>query len=134
MLLQRKVTVKAIVTEEYKRRLITELEQALGKVELSLRELDFQGQRYLNELRDADRASIAEFQRRLQRQKKRQEQVKGSLSSRLTTVRELVVGAEHVHAVLDCLAEVNVGDNLAQKLNAAELVIRDNIVVEIRDA
>lgn len=134
MLLQRKVTVKAVVTEEYKRRLIAELEQALGKVELSLRELDFQGQRYLNELRDANPASIAEFQRRLQRQKKRQEQVRGSLSDRLTTVRELVVGAEHVHAVLDCLAEVNVGDNLAQKLNAAELVIRDNIVVEIRDA
>jgi len=134
MLVKRKVTVKAVVTEEYKRRLIAELEQALGKVELSLQELEFQGRRYLNELRDANPARTAEFQGRLERQKKRQEQVRGSLSSRLITVRELVAGTEHVHTVLDCLAEVNIGDNLAQKLTAAELVIEDDVIVEMRNA
>ena len=134
MLVKRKITVKAIVTEGYKERLIVQLKQALGKVELSLQELEFQGRRYLTELGDADPARTAAFRERLERQKLRQEQIRGSLSSRLATVRELKTGDEHPHAVLDGLTEVNVGDNLAQKLNAAELVIKDDLVVEIRNA
>ena len=134
MLLKRKVTVKAVVTEEYKRRLIDHLEQALGKVELSIQQLDFQGQRYLTEIGNADPDLTAAFRERFERQKKRQEQIRGDLSRRLAAVRELEISAEHVHTVLDGFTEVNVGDNLAWKLEAAELVTKDDVVVEIRNA
>lgn len=134
MLVKRKITVKAVVTEEYKRRLLAQLQQALQKVELSLQQLDFQGRKYLAEVENADPAQMAAFREKLERQRKRQEQIRGSLSDRLSVVRQLGVGSEHAHAVLDGFAEVKVGDNLAEKLGSAELVIEDDVIVEIRGA
>ncbi len=134
MLVKRKITLKAIVTEEYKRRLIAQLEQALQKVELSLQQLEFQGRRYLTGMENADPARTAAFREKLEVQKKRQERVRDSLSDRLAVVRALEIGVEHTHAMLDGFAEVNVGDNLAEKLEAAELVMKDDVVVEIRNA
>ncbi len=134
MLLKRKITVKAIVTEEYKSRLIAQLEQALRKVELSLQQLDFHGRRYLSETDNADPAQTAAVRERLGRQKKRQEQIRGSLSERLSLVRQLEIGSEHTHAVLEGFADVSLGDNLAGKLEAAEIVLRDDIIVEMRNA
>jgi len=134
MLVRRKVAVKAIVTGEYKDRLIAQLKQALAKVELSLQELELQGRRYLSEVGDADPGRRAAFGERLERQIRRQQQIRGSLSGRLATVRELEIGTEHTHTVLDSFVEIDVGDNLAQKLTAAELVVKDDLVVEIRNA
>ncbi len=134
MLAKRKITVKAIVTEDYKFRLAEQLSQALQKVELSLQQLEFQGRRYLSELENADPDRTADFRGKLERQKKRQEEIRESLSSRLAVVRELELGTEHTHAVLDGFTELQVGDNLAKKLEAAELVLKDNVIVEIRHA
>lgn len=134
MLVRRKIAVKAIVTAGYKDRLIAQLKQALAKVELSLQELELQGRRYLNEVGDADPGRRAAFGERLERQIRRQKQIEASLSGRLATVRELQIGAEHTHTMLDSLVEISVGDNLAQKLTAAELVVKDDLVVEIRNA
>ena len=134
MLVKRRITVKAVVTEEYKERLVTQLKQALGKVELSLQELELQGRRYLTELVDGDPARTTAFRERLERQIGRQRQIRESLAGRLAVVRELETGTEHTHAVLDGFADVSVGDNLAKKLEAAEIVMKDDVVVEIRHA
>jgi len=134
MLVRSKVVVKAVVTTEYKDRLISQLSQALSKVEASLHQLEVQGRQYLADLEGADSARAAEFREKLTRQKLRQEQAKTSLSARLAEVRNMEIGSEHPHTALEGLSELNVGDNLAEKLRETEVLVKDDVIVEIRNA
>ena len=132
MLVKRKVAVKAVVTEEFKQQLILKLGQALEKVRLAQQQLDFQGTRYLSEMEGQDPAQAAAFRRRLERQKRKQEEIEARLTEELKKAGQLELGDEHLQGTLDGLTEVQVGDRLDEKLQAAEIVVRDGLVVEIR--
>lgn len=134
MLVRSKVVVKAVVTAEYKDRLISQLSQALSKVEAAMQQLEVQGGQYLAGLESVDSARAAEFREKLNRQKSRQEQAKSSLSSRLSEVRDVEIGSEHPHATLEGFVELNVGDNLAEKLRDTEVLVKDDVIVELRNA
>lgn len=133
MLVKRRIAVKVIVTEQYKRRLLGQLERSLQRVELSQQQLEAQGRQHLAKLETADPARTSAFRVRLERQKKRQQEVKSRLLGRLAAVRDLELGAEHRHGVLDGFVEIRVGDNLSGKLETAEIVVKDDLVVETRN-
>lgn len=134
MLVKRKIAVKVIVTEEYKQRVAGQLEDALRKVELAQQQMEVQGRRYLAEIENTDSAKASALRRRLERQRKRQGEIKARLSDRLATVRGLEPGAEHLHGVLDGFVGIQVGHKLSQKPEADEIVVKDDVVVEIRHA
>lgn len=132
VLIKRKVAVKAIVTEQFKERLVAQLRQALQQVELAQQQLEIQGGKYLSELEDKDPAQGDAFRRKLERQKQKQEAIRAKLTEELAVAEKLELGTEHLQGMLDGLVEVNVGDNLAEKLQAGEILVKDGLVVEVR--
>ena len=133
MLIKRKVAVKAIVTEKFKYELVARLRQALQKVELAQQQLEAGGTRYLSELGSKDPAQAEKFRHRLERQKRRQEQIRAKLAEELASAEKLKLETEYPQATLDGLVEVRVGDNLSEKLQAAELIVKDGLVIEMRN-
>lgn len=132
MLIQRKVYVKAIVTEQFKQDLLARLREAQLQVELSQQQLEYRGRKYLGDLEGKDPAQAEAFRRKLERQKQKREELKAKLAAELVAAESLDLGTEYQQATLDGLAEIGVGDDLTDKLRAAELVVKDGIVVEIR--
>jgi hypothetical protein len=132
MLIRRKVHVKAIVTEQFKQDLLGRLREARLQVELSQQQLEYQGRKYLSDLESKDPAQAEAFRRKIERQKQKREELKTKLVAELAAAESLELGTEYQQVAIEGLAEVNVGDNLSEKLQAAEVVIKDGIVVDIR--
>ena len=133
MLIRRKVAIKVIVTVRFKRQLIDRLRQAIEKVDLSQVQLESQGRGYLSELEGKDTGQAEAFRRRFERQQHRQQQVKAKLAEQLSNADKLEIGTEYHQGTLDGLVEVKVGDMLQEKIHGAEIVIKDGLVVEIRN-
>lgn len=132
MLVKRKVAIEVVVTEEFREQLLGRLRQALQKVESTQQQLDLQGRRYLSEITGKDPAQGDAFRRKLERQIRRQEEIRAGLTKELTAAESLEIGSEYHQGTLDSLIEVRVGDNLDQRVNGAEIVVKDGIVLEIR--
>jgi hypothetical protein len=133
MLVRRKVAVKVIVTDEFKEQLLAQLRQAVQKVELTQQQLEYQGRRYLSEFRDKDPAQGEAFRRKLERQSRRQEEIRSKLTAELVRAENLQLGSEYLQGAVEGLTEIRVGDDLSRKLNDAEVITKDGVVVEIRE-
>ena len=132
MLIRRKVQVKAIITEQFRQGLIERLREARLQVEISQQQLEYQARKYLPDLEGKDPARAEAFRRRLDRQKQKREELRTKLTAELTAAEKLEIGAEYEQAPIEGLVEINIGDNLSEKLQAAEVVVRDGVVVDIR--
>ncbi len=56
------------------------------------------------------------------------------LQSRLREAQELQLNTEFTQGTIDGLVEVGVGDNLFDKISRTELIVKDGIVLEIRES
>lgn len=133
MLIRRKVAVKVIVTEDFKRELTGRLRQAVEKVDLSQKQLESQGRSYLSELESKDPGQAEGFRRKLDRQQRRQQEIKAKLAEQLSTAENLEIGSEYHQGTLEGIVEIRPGDVLQEKIHGAEIVIKDGCVAEIRN-
>jgi len=133
MLLKRKIAIRAIVTEDFKQRLIARLEGALEELAKAQQDLDVQGKRYLSELQQKEPAKANEFARRLERQRHKNEEIRVRLTQELSQARSLSIGAECLYGKVEGLVEISVGDNLTEKMRSAEIVIKDDVIIEMRN-
>ncbi|MEW6307781.1 MAG: YlqD family protein [Bacillota bacterium] len=117
----RNVTVKVIVTEDFKSRLASEMQEAARRLEAEASSLEAQAKK----ARSEDSASLlSEAAQRLERRQR--------LLDQLKDVAKLALGAEVTQGAVQGTAEVVPGDVWAQ-VGEAEVVLRDGVVVEIRE-
>lgn len=117
----RNVTVKVIVTEDFKSRLASEMQEAARRLEAEASALEAQAKK----ARPEDSASLlSEAAQRLERRQR--------LLDQLKDVAKLALGAEVTQGAVQGTAEVVPGDVWAQ-VGEAEVVLRDGVVVEIRE-
>jgi hypothetical protein len=132
MILKRQIVLKAIVTERLKQSLVAEVHEAMQEVDEAQRELDMQSRRVMLELQRTDLNRAMAFRQQLDVEKRKQEDVKKELQERLTEYEALQMDTEFVRGVLEGSVEIQPGDNLVQKLGRAEIIVKDDIVQEIR--
>jgi vacuolar-type H+-ATPase subunit I/STV1 len=129
--ISRPVVIKAIVTEGFKRTYIQDLEEAIRRVEALEQQLDSQIRRA--ELERTITPQVRALRQQLELERARQEAARAELQMRLREAQQLELHTEFAQGTVESLVEVNVGDNLFNKLGRAEIVVKDGIVVEIRD-
>lgn len=135
--LKRPVAIKAIVTEKFKTEASKEIQQALQNFDLALQQLEFQGKRALTDLdKNPDIPNKEQARQNLQMQIDQQRgQInaqKAELLQRLNMIAQLDMDSEFLQATVDNYVEVNVGDNLYEKMSNTEVIVKDGIVIEIR--
>ena len=133
MLVKRGVIVKVAVTDAYREQLLGQLREALDKVESAIRQLEVEGSGYLSELASRDPSQAETFRRKLDDQKQRQESVRAGLAERIADAEVLSPGDEYLQGRLEGFVEIGVGDNLSERLREPEILVRDGLVVEIRN-
>ncbi len=127
----RPVVIKAIVTETFKEGYKRELQEALRSVEDLIGRIDSQIRRMELERQITPQSRAVRQQLELERS--RQEALRAELQERLREAERLELATEFPHGTVDALVEVRIGDNLFRKLARTEVVVKDGIVMEIRD-
>ena len=133
MILKREILLKAVVTERLQAELIQSVEEAIQRVEDQQSELDRQSRRLMLELQRTDMNRAMAFRQQLEVEKRKQEDVKSALQEQLKEYRELQLGEEFARGTIEGQVEVQVGDNIQEKLGRAEILTKDDIIQELRD-
>lgn len=129
--ISRPVVIKAVVTESFKRLYIQDLEEAIKRVDALVQQIDTQIRR--SELERQLSPQSRAVRQQLEVERARQEAAKAELTMRLREAQDLILNSEFPQGTVESLVEVAVGDNLFSKIGRTEVVVKDGIVLEIRE-
>jgi hypothetical protein len=134
MILRRQVVLKAIVTEKLKDELKREVVDAIAQVEEGQQQLDAQSRRVMLELQRSDLNRAMAFRQQLEAEKRKQDDLKTELRERLQEYEALELGSEFVRGLIEGTVEVREGDNISDKMGKAEIIVKDDVVISIRES
>lgn len=129
---QRPVIIKAIVTEAFKRLYMADLEDAIKRVDAIMQQIDVQARRFELE-RQVTPQQSRNLRAQLELERQRQEGTKIELQTRLREAQDLELNTEFTQGTIEGMVEVAVGDNLFDKISRTEIIVKDGIVLEIRE-
>ncbi len=130
--IKRVITVKAIVTEKFKKALIQELKKTRENVNIQIMQLESEARLYLDQIKksgDLMRAQMVEGQ--LAETKERYTQGLEELNEKTLEAERLVYGTLYPQGQLEGEIEIGIGDDLYKKIAGAEIIVKDGIVEKI---
>jgi hypothetical protein len=139
--IKRTITVRAVVTPRWKEDAERELSNALAASDAQLAQLEQEGQQLIDEIRRQSinpldprvQEHVASVQQQVAAKRAELEEQKRQILEQQRQVRELEMEQIVEQGQLDSTCEVQVGDNLVEKLQAAVLV-RDGVIEAIEGA
>ena len=136
--IKRTITVRAVVTPRWKEDAERELSNAIANVDAQLSQLEQEGQQLVDEIRRQSanpldprvQEQVGSVQQQVASKRAELEEQKRQMLEQQRQVREL--GMEHIveQGQIESVCDVQVGDNLVEKLQAAVLV-RDGVIEAI---
>ena len=138
LLLKRPITVKAIVTAQWKEEVTQQLQKQVAGLDQQMQQLEMQGKRTIEEI--TKQAGVANpqvqnqtenIQRQVNQKKAEMLEKKNQFLQQLQQIQLLELDQEVVQAQMESFFRLEQGDNLVKKLNV-EVVLRDGVVEEIR--
>jgi YlqD protein len=138
LLLKRPVTVKAIVTAQWKEEVTQQLQNQVAGLDQQMQQLEMQGKRTIEEItKQAGTANpqvqkqAENIQGQVNQKKAEMLEKKNQFLQQLQQIQLLELDQEVVQAQMESFFRLEQGDNLVKKLNV-EVVLRDGVVEEIR--
>ncbi|GIX07116.1 MAG: hypothetical protein KatS3mg115_1519 [Candidatus Poribacteria bacterium] len=133
LILKRPVVVRQVVTETFKQRTLQEIDESLRQIGESLERLEFQARRLVAEVERERPAQAAQLRERLQEERRRQEAVRRELLAKREEVLRLELDSLYTVGTYDTPVQLEVGDRFSEKMRRAEVLVRDDVVVAIRE-
>lgn len=135
LILKRPVNVKVIVTPTWQDEAQKQIQAQITQIDQQMLQLDQQGQSAIAEIKQQASLQapqqIENIQAQVNQKKGEMLQQKNQLLQQMQQVQLLELGQEVFQAQMESYFEVQVGDNLVQKLNV-EIILRDGVIEEIR--
>jgi hypothetical protein len=130
---KRSIGVQVIVTEEFKQELKQELQEAAEETQRRIDRMEFHSRRVLADLQAADLTQAMTARRQIETEKRRHESLKQDLTRQIEEVEKLDLGSEYPRGTIEGVVELSEGDNLFEKLTGSQIVVKDGLVVEVRE-
>lgn len=131
MTLKCPITVKAKVTEQLKRQLAAEIQEALKKADMELQQIDYHAKRVMTEQAKMDPQGLTALRQQIDAEKQKRVDFKNHMTERLKETGQLEIGSEIVQGNMERFITVSVGDDL-HKMMAAEIVLEDGKIIAFR--
>lgn len=131
VIITRPIVIKAVVTESFKRLYMQDLEDAIKRVASLVEQLDTQVRR--SELERQVTPQARAIRQQLELERSRQDATRAELTMRLREAEQLELNAEFTQGTAEGTVEVRVGDNLFNKIGRTEIIVKDGIILEIRE-
>ncbi len=129
--IMRKLVIKQVVTENFKKQAVSELQTALKQAESEMDDFEKKYRKMITEFTVKNLPQVDQVRAQFEAEKERRGILKEQLSEQFKAAMKLDIGSEIVQAVIDGPYELKIGDNFDQ-INRQEIVISDGIVQEIR--
>ena len=138
--LVRQVAVKAIVTDNFKQQVGAEINRNLGQIDAELQQLDFKAKRAIADIekRSAQpmpgevKAQIDSIRQQVEAEKLRLLQLREEMTGQSQALSELPLGSVVTQFTVENAVEVRLGENIFQRLEGGEILVKDGIIQEIR--
>lgn len=138
--LMRQVAVKAIVTENFKAQVASEINRNLQQIDAELQQLEFKGKRAIADLEKRAgtpappemRVQIENIRQQVEAEKMRLMQLKEEMSAQQQALAELPIGSVVTQFTVENPIEVRLGENIFQRLEGGEILVKDGVIQEIR--
>ncbi|MBY0546344.1 MAG: YlqD family protein [Candidatus Obscuribacterales bacterium] len=138
--LMRQVAVKAIVTENFKAQVAAEINRNLQQIDAELQQLEFKGKRAIADIEKRSpqpmpsdvKVQIETIRGQVESEKLRLMQLKEEMTAQQNALNELPVGSVVTQFTVENPVEVRVGENIFQRLEGGEILVKDGVIQEIR--
>jgi hypothetical protein len=131
---KRSIGVQVIVTEQFKDELRQELQEAAEETQRRIDRMEFHGRRVLADLQGADITQAMAARKQIEAEKQRHETLKQDLERQIQEAEKLEIDSEYPRGTIEGTVELNEGDNLFDKLGNAQIVVKDGIILEVRES
>ncbi|MDD2717430.1 MAG: YlqD family protein [Candidatus Wallbacteria bacterium] len=125
----RKVLIKSIVTDELKRQLGLQVENAKKNVKQLLKQLEEQKKSLAKGLDSHNNPAQYNLEQEIGKQKR----CLDDLENKTREYAALSIGNEFIQGVIDSPCDIKIGDSFFERLSHAEIVLTDGEVVEIKN-
>lgn len=135
--LKRQITVKSIVTDEFRKKAQNEFSEELKLIEAQLQQLESQYQNSMRQLEDLAQQgqnvtkNLGQLNAEVQERRVQLENVKIQVSRNLNNIDKAENGQFVITGTLENYVSVAPGDNIYEKLRGAEIIVRDGVIEEI---
>ncbi len=129
--INRKMIIKQIVTEEFKKTAVAELQNALKQAETEMDDFEKKYRKMITEFTVKNLPQVDELKAQFEAEKDRKTMLRDQLSEKFKAAMKLELNSEIVQSVIEGPYELKIGDDF-NKVNRQEIVIKDGIVQEIR--
>lgn len=136
----RQIAVRAIVTENFKDQVNAEIERNLQQIDAELQQLEFKGKRAIADIEKESqgveseevRYQIDSIRQQVEQEKMRLFQLKEEMQGQSQALKELPVGSVVTQFTVENPVEVRIGENIFQRLEGGEILVKDGVIQEIR--
>lgn len=136
----RQIAVRAIVTENFKDQVNAEIERNLQQIDAELQQLEFKGKRAIADIEkeaqgaetEEVRYQIDSIRQQVEQEKIRLFQLKEEMQGQSQALQELPVGSVVTQFTVENPVEVRLGENIFQRLEGGEILVKDGVIQEIR--
>ena len=133
MLIARKVALKVIVTDDFKKRYVAQLNSLSAEVKVELEKIKTTEAQLMLKVQTMDYNYVMQVREQLEREKATREATLKEIESRTAEMQGMAEGTIFPQGTLDSLVEIKPGDDLESKLSKAEIVIKDNVVQSVNE-
>ncbi|MFC1483020.1 YlqD family protein [Candidatus Margulisiibacteriota bacterium] len=135
--LKRSVTIKVIVTEDFKKYLKLEIEKALENLDRQMQNVEGKAKQLIQTLEDkkgdSAKKQVSSIKQQVQMDRYQQMLAKTDLEKRKAEADTLAIGSEFLQGTIDSFVDLKKGDNLYKKLGGMEVIIKDGEILDIRE-
>lgn len=138
--LMRQIAVRAIVTENFKSQVGNEINRNIQQIDAELQQVEFRGKRAISDLEKRAggtllpemRVQIETIRSQMEAEKARMQQLKDDMQAQSQALAELPLGAVVTQFTVENPIEVRIGENIFQRLEGGEILVKDGVIQEIR--
>jgi len=131
VVINRKILVKVIVTQDFKDSFSHQLNSYKAEIDAAIEKLKTEESRFLL-TGTLNSNEITAYRSKLAKEREQQEIAKKELEDKQKEIQSLEIGSIFPYMQLDSTGEIKEGDNLFEKLSGGEITIRDGIVLSIK--
>jgi len=134
IILRRPVSVMAVMTETFRDEMIKEAENTLKRIEEDLRQIETESVKYIASVSLQNPQQASSLTQQMDSEKQRLKTTQAQLDKKIMELENIKNGTEVPFQTFDGFVEVGLGDNLYNRLNKTVIVIKDWVVIDIRES
>lgn len=132
MEIRQPVSVKMILTEATKQQIVQEHRNQIGQVLNELEQIEAQAPEALQQAMEQGGEFAQQIHQQIENEKNTREQRRDELMEQMQQIQQMELGTELQNMTVETVVTVKPGDDWANILQGAEIIVRDGIVQEIR--